>query len=192
MNASYLFKSTLIVLLTIGLSSTAIAQKEKYHEECTACFRLKEKASKRKIYSEIIIDAPISKVWQVLTDFAAMPSWSSTFQGVEGEFLNGSFITAHFKPDTTKNELKSYGHTIIIDQGKMFGWKGDVFALGMSDNHKYILQGLGDGQTKFIQSDECIGGMAWLLGGLASKKMLGKYVIFNREFKARVETLVKE
>ena len=38
------------------------------------------------VFAEIEIKAIRERVWKVLTDFEKMPEWSSSFQGVAGEF----------------------------------------------------------------------------------------------------------
>lgn len=41
---------------------------------------------KRSVYTEIVINAPIEKVWRELTNFKEMPTWSKSLQKIEGDF----------------------------------------------------------------------------------------------------------
>ena len=49
------------------------------------------------VFAEIEIKAIRERVWKVLTDFEKMPEWSSSFQGVAGEFKKGGNATGYKK-----------------------------------------------------------------------------------------------
>ena len=76
-------------------------------------------------------------------------------------------------------------HTISVDEGIEFYWaeKGPG---GIKDNHHFRVESVGDGKTKFIQSDEIMKGITWLAGGNLSKMYAEGYQAFNRNLKAEV------
>jgi hypothetical protein len=45
----------------------------------------------------IRIDAPAEKIWSILTDVAAWPSWNTTVDRVEGAVAPGSTVIVHAK-----------------------------------------------------------------------------------------------
>ena len=145
-------------------------------------------AGHRTIATSIEIEAPPEAVWAVMTDFEAMPGWSSSLQSVEGELRDGGEVSVRFKPDPDKDRVNTYQHHLIYEEGVSFGWQGDVFAAGMTDNHRYRLVDLGDGRTRLEHSDEARGGMTWLLGGAVMKAFEGFCTSFNQELKERVES----
>ena len=155
---------------------------------CINCKVEKTKIGHWSIYTDIEINAPIEKVWKILTDFKNMPNWSTSgFQGIDGNLVNGERITAKFKSDPEKDKITKYEHDIVVDSYS-FGWKGDVFAMGMKDNHFYKLIELENNKTRMIQYDEPNSGMAWLMGRTVSKIMLKGYNKFNNELKVQVES----
>ncbi len=147
-----------------------------------------EKVSTRHItvYTDIIINAPLKKVWDVLTDFEKIPEWCSTFQGIKGNFKNGSSVEVIYKE---KDKIRTYKKSIVVVENEMFGWSAPI-VMGINDHHKFIVKDMGDGTTKFIQSDESKGGITWIIGKMITKTMLDLYLSFNNELKERVESLI--
>ncbi len=59
--------------------------------------------------------------------------------------------------------------------------------MGISDNHHFRVEPTDDGKTRFVQSDELIGGATWLMSGYLAKVYLKGYGDFNRSLKEEVE-----
>ncbi len=148
-------------------------------------------ASHRTIYTDIIIDATQEEVWSVLTDTASYKSWAAFLVDIQGEIKDGQKITAIFQTNPKKKKLTTIEHTISVSEGKEFFWaeKGPG---GIKDNHHFQVESTGDGKTRFIQSDEIMKGMTWLLGGNLSKMYAEGYQAFNRSLKAEVEQRFKQ
>ncbi len=147
--------------------------------------------SHRKIYTDIVIHAEPEKVWSVLTDTKSYPSWAVFLVDIQGEIQDGQKITAVFKTDPKKEKLTTIEHTISVTEGEEFFWaeKGPG---GIKDNHHFKVVPIGDGKSLFIQSDEIMKGMTWLLGGNLSKMYADGYQAFNRHLKAEVERRFKK
>ena len=113
--------------------------------------------NKREVFTQIEINAPREKVWEVLTDFEKMPEWSSSFQGIKGEFKEGGKATSYFKSSFGRKDME-FHHTIIeFEEGVSFGWS-DPLTMGMKDHHVYKLEDMPNGNTLFIQTDGVEGG----------------------------------
>lgn len=140
---------------------------------------------KRSVYTELIINAPIEKVWKELTNFKEMPNWSKSLQKIEGDFRKNGLTDVYFMDN--KGKVGLYKHQLIyFEEGKLFGWS-DPFIFGMVDNHKYQLVQISDHQTKLIQSDELNGFGTLLLGNYIVKIFLKSYTAFNEALKNRIE-----
>ena len=142
-------------------------------------------ASHRTIYTDIIIDATPEQVWSVLTDTASYKNWAAFLVDIQGEIKDGAKITAVFQTNPKKEKHTTIEHTISVTDGKEFFWaeKGPG---GIKDNHHFKVESTGDGKTKFIQSDEIMKGITWLMGGNLSKMYAEGYQAFNRNLKAEV------
>lgn len=140
---------------------------------------------KPNIRTSIIINAKPEEVWKALTNFENLKNWSSSFQGLKGNFeMNGDIEITFKSPFGGQNKMKK--KLFQFENGKSFGWSG-VFLLGMSDYHTHTLKALSDGSTEFTQTDGLQGGASFLLGKLIETQMLKGYEVFNQELKTFVE-----
>lgn len=136
-------------------------------------------------YTNIIIDATPSQVWEVMTDFATMPDWSTTLQGISGDVSNGGNAIIHFLNAGTVVDIP---HILIYEDGVMFGWSEETSsAPGIFDHHIYKVEACGD-QTKFIQSDQFVGENASTSPAELAEFVVSFYTIFNEDLKAEVES----
>lgn len=144
-----------------------------------------ENDSMASVYTDIVIEASPEEVWQVLTDFEAMPSWSTTFQGLEGDITDGGQINALFP--SPQGMLIAYPHALDLEEGLHFGWSDEIITLpGIVDNHYYTIEPCGD-ETLFIQTDEFSGNNENLTAAALANAVLAGYQTFNRELKQEVE-----
>ncbi|WP_170574074.1 SRPBCC domain-containing protein [Ruegeria atlantica] len=142
--------------------------------------------SHHRIHTDIVIDAPPDTVWSVLTDTANYGNWAAFLVGIKGEIMDGSKITVDFQLDPSKEKLTTLDHTITVVDGEQFYWaeKGPG---GIRDNHHFHVEPLGEGKSRFVQSDEIIGGITFLMGGRLAKMYVDGYQAFNRGLKAEAE-----
>jgi hypothetical protein len=140
-----------------------------------------------------LIDAPISKVHDVLLDFPSYPSWSSFIQSVE--------LVDPSTPVTVGSKLKvsllppggsAMNMTPNVEKcdNSGFGWQGHLANIkGLFDGkHLFLLSEEGN-QTKLTQREE-FGGflyapvMNWM--GMETKTRAG-FEAFNESVKKRAE-----
>lgn len=142
--------------------------------------------SHHRIHTDIVIDAPSEVVWSVLTDTANYGNWAAFLVGIKGEIKDGSKITVDFQLDASKKKLTTLDHTITVVDETQFYWaeKGPG---GIRDNHHFRVEPLEDGTTRFVQSDEIMGGITFLMGGRLAKMYVDGYTAFNRGLKAEAE-----
>ena len=88
-----------------------------------------------------------------------------------------------------QGNVTPFEHVLNLDEGVSFNWSDPFpFAPDMMDDHTFLVEAFGDGQTRFIQTDVFTGtgseGLTTL--GLATI-VRDAYVSFNRELKNEVE-----
>ncbi|WP_299363189.1 SRPBCC domain-containing protein [Winogradskyella sp.] len=151
----------------------------------------KLKASHRTIYTDIEIEASPEEVWEVLTDTDSYKKWAVFMVDVQGEIKDGNRITVIFQINPEKEKRNIIDHTISVIDNEEFFWaeKGPG---GISDNHHFKVESVGNSKTRFIQSDELKGGITWLMGGNLSKMYGEGYQAFNRNLKTEVERRFKK
>lgn len=141
-----------------------------------------------KAYTDILINAPVEKVWNVLVNFKEMPNWSTSLQGIKGDLIHRNQVVVHF---SLNGKLREVPHTLIYREGIELGWSDPMKAPfeGFVDNHRYRVERISNNQTRFIQEDD--------FSGLPNEKFtaeaianlaVGIYSKFNRELKKAVES----
>jgi len=137
-----------------------------------------------RIHTEILIAAPVEKVWAILMDPEELARWSTSFVGMQGDLRPGGQVRVRFRLNgrelTPKHTLSAYS------EGRSFAW-ADPIIPGLKDHHQYILEPLSEQQTRFVQKDALRGPLALVLGPRLSKWMLGLYTDFNTQLKATAE-----
>jgi hypothetical protein len=146
----------------------------------------KVQSSHRKIYTDIIIEAPTDKVWAVLKDTKSYKKWATFLVDIQGELKNENQIIAKFQLNPSKEKFNTIAHKIHVEEGKGFYW-AEKGPMGICDNHHFKIEKINSTTSRFIQSDELTKGASWLLGGYLSKIYAKGYQAFNSALKKEVE-----
>lgn len=146
-----------------------------------------EKSSNQAhIYTDIVINAPVSKVWATLRDFNKMPDWSSTLKGLSGDISNGGKVVVKF--DLGNGQVGDFPRSPLLYQDAVsFGWAGETRLAGISDNHQYRVEAISKCQTRFIQTEEFTGTNPTITPIALAKRSIERYKTFNKELKKEVE-----
>lgn len=146
----------------------------------------KPSVNHRKIHTEIRIDASPDTVWRTLIDIPSSSRWCDSVILAGGVVKDGERLTVKIKLFASVPFVKKYHHKISVREGQYFGWD-DTRILGAHDNHKFIVERVNDSTTRFIHSDELIGGMTWLIGDMKMGMLRTLYSRFNNELKEEAE-----
>lgn len=142
----------------------------------------------RELTSQVDIDAPPERVWDVLTDFGAYSEWNLFIRRASGQLRTGSRLqvviqppgkrAATFRPVGVKREL-----------GRELRWRGRLLLPGVFDGeHIHRLEPLGPGRTRYVQSERLSGVLVGLLKRQLDDTRRG-FEAVNEALKARAESL---
>lgn len=137
-------------------------------------------------YTDIIIDATPEQVWSVLTDEQSYPNWNEIIIKMEGEIVDKGTLDVTFK-NGVDAKPKVYHHPNIHVEDRVEFYWSNIEIMGIRDRHCFRVKATNDGKTRFIQSDESIKGITWLLGKTVVKAQIDLYPTFNKSLKAEVE-----
>ncbi len=141
------------------------------------------------LHTELLIDAPASKVWAVLTDWTEPLPWSSSFLGIVGEAKNGAQVTALYH-DGEGGRFELPRNNLVFDDGVEFGWSEEPPPpfQGFVDRHRYRVEPVATDQTRFIQSDsfQVVGPNETYTSESLARALLDMYLRFNAELKSAV------
>jgi len=139
------------------------------------------------VSTTIDIDASPQAVWEVLTDFAAYPTWNPFMDRLDGTPAVGAKLVVHMTPPGGR-AMTFKPTVLVVTAGRELRWLGKLGVGGLFDGeHSFVLTPLADGATRLVQAETFSG----LLVGLA-KSTLGStrlgFEAFNQALKDRVET----
>jgi len=139
----------------------------------------------KEIKTEIIINASTEKVWNVLTENAAYPSWNPFIVSMEGTLAKGNTITNTLFSGGKKQTFKPL--ILAFDENKKLEWLGKL-PLGMfNGQHYFILEKVNENQTKFIHGEYFSGWLRGLIMSQIGEDTRANFVKMNEALKARVE-----
>lgn len=143
----------------------------------------------KEIKTEIIIDASPDKVWKVLTDFKAYPSWNPFITSVEGEVFEGSRFKVKIQP-LGSSGMQFKPVCLSFNENVEFSWLGKLVTKGVFDGkHCFELIALDDGKTKFIQREEFKGFLVPLFWKKLDVNTRWSFEMMNDKLKETVEKM---
>ena len=148
--------------------------------------RLERKMAEHRIKSGIDINAPPSRVWGVLTDFAAMPSWNPFIRSISGELRQGARLSALI--GSPENRAMRFSPKVLVVRPEQeLRWKGHFLIPGLLDGeHYFLLEPNGTG-VRFIQGELFTGILVRLMRSSLSATEEG-FKDMNTALKQRAES----
>jgi hypothetical protein len=140
----------------------------------------------RELRTQIEIDAPPERVWQVLTDFGAYPNWNPFIRSIEGELLVGARLKVRIEPPGARG--MTFRPTVrAVEPTRELRWLGRLFLPRLVDGeHRLALEPLPGGRSRFIQSERFRGLLVGLLTGTLTATERG-FEQMNEALKRRLE-----
>lgn len=142
----------------------------------------------KNIRIEVVINSPISKVWQVLMDFASYPDWN-TFMHIKGSGEVGSNLENTMMLEGQKPQVF---RPLILEnkKEKELRWKGKLFLQGLFDGeHYFLLESLGQDKTRLIHGEKFSGILSSVVLKMIGEKTVEGFEKMNLELKMRSEKM---
>ena len=111
----------------------------------------------KELRSEIDIDAPATRVWDVLTDFSSYPEWNPFIKSIDGIAGEGEKLTIRLQPPGGRG--MTFKPTVqTADAPREFRWLGRLLLPRLFDGeHIFELQATDDGETRLVQREKSRG-----------------------------------
>ena len=143
----------------------------------------------KRIETQISIEAPPQKVWNVLTDFEQHTKWNPFIESIKGDKKVGSTLTVTLHPPGVRATTFK-PRILVFDEGKEFRWRGKFGVNGLFDGeHYFILSPQEDEGTLFIHGEKFSGILVPLLGRILKDTKNG-FLLMNKALKRRCEATV--
>lgn len=146
------------------------------------------RALSRELHTEAMIEAPQSKVWQVLIDFESYSRWNGFIPLAEGQLAQGEVLKIIIHPPGAKPQ--QYKVSIInLVSGRQLDWLGHFGLPGLIDGHHVIcLRQVADNRTLLIHREKFAGLLVpFVWGSFLNVKLRAGFVLMNENLKRFVE-----
>jgi hypothetical protein len=140
----------------------------------------------RRIETSIEIDAPPKRVWALLTNFALTPTWNPFIKSISGNLAKGARLSVHIVPPG-KSGMHFHPTVLSVRPERELRWLGHLLISGLFDGeHYFLLDPLGESQTRLTQGEKFSGLLVGLLSGTLSATEAG-FKAMNTALKQEVE-----
>ncbi len=141
----------------------------------------------RELRSEITINVPAQRVWELLTDFGSFPDWNPFMQRASGELKVGEKLVVYLKPPGGMG-MSFKPRVVKVDPNREFRWLGHLVMPGIFDGHHiFEIDPIGDSSCRFVQREEFRGILVPLMLAMIGKATERGFNEMNQALKARAE-----
>ena len=137
------------------------------------------------ITNELIIDAPVERVWALTADVESWPATTPTMTSVER--LDDGPIRVGSRARIKQPRQPSRVWTVTsLEPGSLFAWETRILGVRMIGSHR--LGDAGDGRCRNTLGVELIGRFAGLIETLSRRQLLAAITTENQGFRQAAET----
>ena len=141
----------------------------------------------KQLRTQVDVDAPPERVWQVLTDFAAYPQWNPFIVRAEGDPRRGGRLTLRMQP--VGGRAITFRPTVLeATPGRRLRWLGHLLVNGIFDGeHSFTIEPLGEGRVRLVQQEDFRGLLVPLMARSLDRRTLPAFEQLNQALKRRAE-----
>jgi hypothetical protein len=139
-----------------------------------------------ELVTHVDILAPADRVWSILTDFAAYPSWNPFIKRIEGPLALGERLEAVLQAGDAK-PMTFRPHVVRLEPGRAFAWLGRLGLPWIFDGeHRFELAPTAGG-TRLTHAERFSGLLVPFFRGTLDGKTRAAFEAMNAALKARAE-----
>lgn len=140
-----------------------------------------------EIHTSIDINAPLQRVWQILSNTQDYPQWNPFIREVSGTLAVGQQLVVNIHPPGS-NSMRFKPTVLVLKQQQELRWLGKLLFSGIFDGEHYFkLQALNDQQTRLLHGESFKGLLVPLLKKSLEKDTTSGFAAMNAALKARAE-----
>jgi hypothetical protein len=145
----------------------------------------------REISTQLDIAASPERVWQILADFKAYPTWNPFVKFIQGEMKQGAKIEAHIQPPNQRLSKFKPVVTAAIPN-KRFSWVGSLPIPGLFiGEHVFELEALPNGYTRLHHFEQFKGLLVGMILNMMEKDVTTGFNALNAALAERAEASPK-
>jgi hypothetical protein len=142
----------------------------------------------KELHTEVEINAPAERVWQVLTDFALYPEWNPFVRRLEGEVRVGARLHVFIQPPGGKG-MTFRPLVVAAEPNRELRWLGHLWVPGLFDGeHSFAIEPRRQGRVRFIQRERFSGLFLPMLSKMLDRDIRSGFEAMNRALELRCES----
>ena len=141
----------------------------------------------REVYTHIRINAPVERVWKMLTDLGSYKQWNPFIVESIGKAQLGEQLTC--RPRVGRKKIATFHPTVTrLIPEKVFAWTGHVLFPGLADGvHIFELKPQGDDHVLLVHRQEFSGILIPFIWKRIEKTAKRGFILMNEALKQRAE-----
>ena len=144
----------------------------------------------KTLHTEIDIDAPAERVWDILTNIADYSLWNEFIPHMAGSLAPGERLEIRIEPPG--GAAMTFRPTVLaVEPGRELRWVGRLLIPGLFDGeHQFEIRPLGRGRVRFVQQERFTGMLVPLFARNLDDHTLRGFNAMNAALKLRAEGAV--
>lgn len=144
----------------------------------------------KSIKTEILINADIKTVWNILMDFDAYPQWNPFIKEISGNPEVGKPIRAVMDLGEGQKDFIVFPTVTVNNNHSHFAWLGHLWVKGIFNGmHHFELKQEGN-KTRFLQYENFTGILSGILFAIVGKKTENGFEAMNEALRRLAEERV--
>jgi hypothetical protein len=138
----------------------------------------------KQYHTQIVIQAPMQRVWAELTNFEAYPSWNPLIGELHARLAAGEGIRMFITP------LNAFfkAEFVTVKENEEMTWIGVRYAgFLLTGRHYYRLEKVSEEKTRLLHGEYFTGWFAYFIPKSTLKMMETMFVVHNEMLKKRIE-----
>ena len=141
----------------------------------------------KQLHTEIVIQAPASKIWAVLMDFDRYPEWNPFILSIRGRAHLRERLKVTVQPQGSK-PMTFTPRVTMYKKEKQFAWLGQLIMTGLFDGHHiFEIEPLENGACKFIQREQFSGWLVPMFWNKLDTNTKAGFITMNEKLKELAE-----
>lgn len=140
-----------------------------------------------EVRTEIDIEAPVRRVWEVLTQFPAHATWNPFVRSISGLASKGQQLQIRVQPPGGKSMSFKPKVLVAVPETEL-RWLGSLFMRGLFDGEHYFrLTPNGSDGTTFAHGEKFSGLLVPLFRSILDSSTRAGFLAMNEALKTRCE-----
>jgi hypothetical protein len=141
----------------------------------------------KEVSTEIEIEAPAERVWEVLTDFAKFPEWNPFIKQIGGEPRTGAKLEVRLEPPGGR-AMSFKPKMLNVETNREMRWLGRLLIPGLfTGEHSFSIEALDEKGVRFVQHEKFTGLLVPFMAKSLDKDTKSGFEAMNRALKERAE-----